>query len=98
FAPAARTGDIVLDAKGLAASRGGRVLFEGVDLLVRRGERIGIVGPNGAGKSTLLKLIAGKGDSELDTGSVRRGTNLQEGYFDQHLGAVNPANTAIEEV
>jgi ATP-binding cassette subfamily F protein 3 len=98
FAEAARSGDIVLDAKGLAASRGGRVLFDGVDLLVRRGERIGIVGPNGAGKSTLIKLLAGKGDPELDTGHVRRGTNLQEGYFDQHLGAVNPANTAIEEV
>ena len=98
FAEAARSGDIVLDAKDLAASRGGRVLFEGVDLLVRRGERIGIVGPNGAGKSTLIKLLAGKGDPELDTGHVRRGTNLQEGYFDQHLGAVNPSNTAIEEV
>jgi ATP-binding cassette, subfamily F, member 3 len=98
FAEAARSGDIVLDAKGLAASRGGRVLFEGVDLLVRRGERIGIVGPNGAGKSTLIKLLAGKGDPELDTGYVKRGTNLQEGYFDQHLGAVNPQNTAIEEV
>ena len=98
FAEAARSGDIVLDAKGLAASRGGRVLFEGVDLLVRRGERIGIVGPNGAGKSTFIKLLAGKGDPELDTGHVKRGTNLQEGYFDQHLGAVNPSNTAIEEV
>ena len=98
FAPAARSGDIVLDAKDLRATRGGRVLFEGVDLLVRRGERIGIVGPNGAGKSTFLKLLAGKGDPELDTGSIKRGTNLQEGYFDQHLGAVNPSNTAIEEV
>jgi len=98
FAPAARSGDIVLDAKNLRAARGGRVLFEGVDLLVRRGERIGIVGPNGAGKSTFLKLLAGKGDPELDTGSIKRGTNLQEGYFDQHLGAVNPSNTAIEEV
>ena len=98
FAPAARSGDIVLDAKGLRGERGGRVLFDGVDLLVRRGERIGIVGPNGAGKSTFLKLLAGRGDPELDTGSIKRGTNLQEGYFDQHLGAVNPSNTAIEEV
>src|SRR5580704_13417754 len=61
FAPAYRTGDIVLDCKGLAAERGGRTLFEGVSLLVRRGERIGVVGPNGSGKTTLLKLLAGKG-------------------------------------
>ena len=98
FAPAARSGDIVLEAEGLSARRGGRVLFEGFDLLVRRGERIGFVGPNGAGKSTLLKLLAGRGDPEQDGGRVRRGTNLQEGYFDQHLGEVNPKNTAVEEV
>jgi ATP-binding cassette, subfamily F, member 3 len=97
FAPAARSGDIVLDAKGLAAERGGRRLFSGVDLLVRRGERIGIVGPNGAGKSTLLKLLAGRGDPS-DAGTVRQGTNLQQGYFDQHLGEVDPKRTAVEEV
>jgi ATP-binding cassette subfamily F protein 3 len=98
FAPAARSGDIVLDAKGLSAKRGGRVLFQGVDLLLRRGERIGIVGPNGAGKSTLLKLLAGRGDPALDAGQIRRGTNLQDGYFDQHLGEVDPKRTAVEEV
>jgi ATP-binding cassette subfamily F protein 3 len=95
FAPAARSGDIVLDAKDLGASRGGRVLFEGVELLIRRGERIGVVGPNGSGKTTLLNIIAGK---SRDDGNVKRGTNLQDGYFDQHLGQVNPANTAVEEV
>ncbi len=97
FAPAARTGDIVLDTKGLGAHRGGRVLFSAFDLLVRRGERIGIVGPNGAGKSTLLKLMAGRGGPE-DEGSIKRGTNLQEGYFDQHLGDVAPALTAVDNV
>jgi ATP-binding cassette subfamily F protein 3 len=97
FAPAARSGDIVLDAKGLGATRGGRRLFEGLDLLVRRGERIGVVGPNGAGKTTLLNILAGR-RAEGDAGEVRRGTNLQSGYFDQHLGEVNPKNTAVEEV
>ncbi len=97
FAPAARTGDIVLDAKGLGASRGGRLLFEELELLVRRGERIGIVGPNGAGKTTLLKLLAGRGGPE-DQGTVRRGTNLQEGYFDQHLGEVDTSVTAVDNV
>jgi ATP-binding cassette subfamily F protein 3 len=97
FAPAARTGDIVLDCRGLHAERGGRVLFDGVELLVRRGERIGVVGPNGSGKTTLLKLLAGRGLAG-DGGEVKRGTNLQEGYFDQHLGEVNPALTAVEEI
>ena len=97
FAPAPRTGDIVLDATGLGAARGGRTLFEGVDLLLRRGERVGIVGPNGSGKSTLLKLLAGQGAPE-DEGAVRRGTNLAQGYFDQHLGSLDPSKTAVEEI
>jgi len=97
FSPSARSGDIVLDAKGLAAERGGRKLFSGVDLLIRRGEKIGIVGPNGAGKSTLLKILAGRGHAS-DVGDVKRGTNLQEGYFDQHLGEVDTHKTAVEEV
>jgi len=97
FAPAQRSGDIVLDAKGLGASRGGRTLFDGVDLLVRRGDRIGIVGPNGAGKTTLLKILAARGAAD-DRGAVKRGTNLQEGYFDQHLGEVHPELTAVEEI
>jgi len=97
FAPALRSGDIVLDARDLGASRGGRALFSRVELLIRRGERIGVVGPNGAGKSTLLKLLAGRGEA-ADVGSVKRGTNLQDGYFDQHLGEVDTAKTAVEEV
>jgi ATP-binding cassette subfamily F protein 3 len=100
FAPAARTGDIVLDAKGLGAERGGRVLFDGLDLLVRRGERIGVVGPNGSGKTTLLRLLAGRasdGDG-MESGTIKRGSNLQEGYFDQHLGDVDPSLTAVDNV
>ncbi len=103
FAPSARTGDIVLDASGLGAERGGRFLFEGLDNLVRRGERIGVVGPNGSGKSTLLGLLAGRGregapGDSPDRGSIKRGTNLQEGFFDQHLGDVDVARTAVENV
>jgi len=97
FVQAPRSGDIVLDARGLGAERGGKRLFSGVDLLLRRGERLGVVGPNGCGKSTLLKLLAGRGAPE-DEGEVRRGTNLAEGYFDQHLGSLDPTKSAVEEI
>jgi ATP-binding cassette subfamily F protein 3 len=97
FAEAPRSGDIVLEAKGLAAERGGKRLFSDFDLLVRRGDRIGIVGPNGSGKTTLLKLLAERGTA-ADTGSVRRGTNLREGYFDQQLGSLDHSRTGVEEI
>ncbi len=97
FAPAPRSGDIVLEAKGLGADRGERTLFSGLDLLIRRGDRIGVVGRNGSGKTTLLRLLAGEGSPE-DTGHVRRGTNLVEGYFDQHLGSLDATRSCIAEV
>ncbi|MCC6215770.1 MAG: ABC-F family ATP-binding cassette domain-containing protein [Polyangiaceae bacterium] len=97
FAPAPRSGDIVLEARGLGAERGGQRLFAGFDLLVRRGDRVGIVGRNGCGKSTLLRLLAGQGGSE-DEGEVRRGTNLRDGYFDQQLGTLDPEKTGVDEI
>jgi ATP-binding cassette subfamily F protein 3 len=97
FADCPRSGDIVLEAKGLAAARGGKPLFDGVDLLIRRGEKVGIVGPNGSGKTTLLGLLAGQGDAS-DHGSVRRGAGLAQGYFDQHLGSLDPSLSAIDEI
>ena len=97
FAETPRSGDIVLDVKGAAGVRGDAELFAGFDLLLRRGDRLGIVGPNGCGKSTLLKLLAGKAEAS-DRGEVKRGTNLYEGYFDQHLGSLDPQRTGVDEV
>jgi ATP-binding cassette subfamily F protein 3 len=97
FAEAPRSGDIVLEAKGLGAERGGKKLFSGVDLLVRRGEKLAIVGPNGAGKTTLLEILAGK-PARADAGTVKRGTNLRDGYFDQHLGSLDPKLSGIEVI
>jgi ATP-binding cassette subfamily F protein 3 len=97
FCEAPRTGDLVLETKDLFGARGGRVLFDGVELLVRRGDRIGVIGPNGSGKTTLLRLLAGAGQ-EGDRGQIRRGTNLCEGYFDQHLGSLDPEKSCIEEI
>ena len=97
FAETPRSGDIVLDVKGAAGVRGASELFSGFELLLRRGDRLGIVGPNGCGKSTLLKLLAGKGEAS-DRGEVKRGTNLYEGYFDQHLGSLDPQKTGVDEV
>jgi ATP-binding cassette subfamily F protein 3 len=97
FVDAPRSGDLVLEASNLSAERGGRMLFRDVSLLVRRGERIGIVGPNGAGKSTLVKLLT-EGPRGADSGTVKLGSNLLTGIFDQHLGGVNVSRTAVDEI
>ena len=57
--PAAPQSEVVLSTRGLAVSRGGRRLIEGVDLELRRGEVVLVSGPNGAGKSTLARALAG---------------------------------------
>jgi ATPase subunit of ABC transporter with duplicated ATPase domains len=53
-----------LQATGLAAGHGARVLFSGLDLVVAPGDVVGLVGANGAGKSTLLRMLAGELDPE----------------------------------
>jgi ATPase subunit of ABC transporter with duplicated ATPase domains len=57
-----------LVARGLAAGRGARVLFSGLDLVVAPGDVVGLVGVNGAGKSTLLRTLSGELTAEA--GSV----------------------------
>src|SRR5918997_845733 len=53
-----------IQATGLAAGHGARVLFSDLDLIVAPGDVVGLVGANGAGKSTLLRMLAGEQDPE----------------------------------
>ena len=59
FQPAPRSGEDVVNLKNVHKKYGSRVIYEGLDFMVRRKERWCIMGINGAGKSTLLKLVAG---------------------------------------
>ncbi|MEZ4408763.1 MAG: ABC-F family ATP-binding cassette domain-containing protein [Polyangiales bacterium] len=97
FATPRRSGDVVIEAESLSAARGGRQLFSGIDLRLKRLDRLAIIGPNGSGKSTLLKRLAGMTD-EGDGGAMRFGTNLDMGYFDQHLESLDPARSCVDEV
>ncbi len=49
----------LLSGQGLALVRGGRLLFEGVDVALSPGEALHVTGPNGSGKSSLIRLVAG---------------------------------------
>src|ERR1700692_2673496 len=76
-----RSGEQVAVLENLHKSFGPRVIYEGFNLTIRRGERWAVMGRNGAGKTTLLKMIAGT--SAPDAGSVRLGASLYMGYFAQ---------------
>jgi ATP-binding cassette subfamily F protein uup len=67
-----------------------------LNLIVSRGDRIGIVGANGAGKTTLIKLILGT--LAPDAGTVRRGSKVQPAYFDQMRDALDPEKTVAETI
>jgi len=82
FRPAPRSGENVAHLRGVHKRYGSRVIYQGLDLLVRRRERCCVLGVNGAGKSTLLKLVAGT--TEPDAGSVTLGGSVKMGYFAQH--------------
>lgn len=81
FAPAPRSGTVVIEAKQLSKSYGEHVVLNNVDLLVQRGEKVAFVGRNGEGKTTLSKIIIG----DLDyTGTLRTGHNTRVGYYAQN--------------
>jgi len=82
FPPAPRSGEDVVNLRGIHKRYGSRVIYQGLDFLLRRRERCAVLGVNGAGKSTLLKLVAGA--AEPDAGSVALGGSVRMGYFAQH--------------
>jgi ATPase subunit of ABC transporter with duplicated ATPase domains len=92
-----RSGDQVAVIEDLHKRYGSRVIYDGFDLTIRRGERWAVMGKNGAGKTTLLKMIAGA--SEPDSGSVRLGASLIMGYFaQQSLDVLDPELTIFEQL
>ncbi len=77
-----RSGDDVVVLEKIRKGYGARRIYDGLDLLIRRGERWCVMGVNGAGKSTLLKLVAG--ETAPDDGQATLGANVRLGYFAQH--------------
>ncbi|MGO4781745.1 ATP-binding cassette domain-containing protein, partial [Lysobacter sp. 2RAB21] len=71
-------------------------LFNNVSFQLSRSETVALIGPNGIGKSTLLKVLVGQ--NEPSSGTVRWGTNVKIGYYDQEHTRLNGSNTVLEEV
>jgi ATPase subunit of ABC transporter with duplicated ATPase domains len=95
FRAPSRSGDQVVVIEDLYKSYGSRVIYQGLNLTIRRGERWAVMGRNGAGKTTLLKMIAGA--SQPDSGAVRLGASLNMGYFAQQSLEVLDADLNVFE-
>ncbi|HVH29158.1 MAG TPA: ABC-F family ATP-binding cassette domain-containing protein [Vicinamibacterales bacterium] len=92
-----RSGEQVAVLEDVTKAYGRRVVHDGLNLTIRRGERWCVMGKNGAGKSTLLKMVAGQ--LAPDRGHVRLGASLILGYFaQQSLDLLNPDLTVEEQL
>lgn len=83
-------------SKSFGYGSGKTELFTGVNLDIKRGERVCMVGANGIGKTTLLKMLMD--DLSCSTGRIRIGHNVQIGYYDQGQLLLNNDNTVIDEL
>ncbi|RMD81845.1 MAG: ABC transporter ATP-binding protein [Candidatus Dadabacteria bacterium] len=95
FPPSRRSGDVVARLEGVGHQYGTHRVFSGVDLVVRRGERIAVVGANGNGKTTLLRILAGR--LKPTEGRVVLGHNVAVGYYAQHVADELDARASIFE-
>jgi ATPase subunit of ABC transporter with duplicated ATPase domains len=95
FPSCARSGEDVVKIERACKRYGEKVIYDGLDLSIRRRDRWAVMGINGAGKSTLLKLIAG--ESAPDSGNVTVGASVKMGYFAQHsMEILDPSKTVYE--
>ncbi len=94
---AERSGQRVVETLGVSfAYPEGDTLVRDLDLMINRGDKIGLIGPNGAGKTTFIKMLLGQ--LEPTAGEIKRGTRLEVVYFDQLRSQINGDLTVAENI
>ncbi len=93
---AERTGKLVIQAENVSYGYAGKQVRGDLSTTIIRGDKIGIIGPNGSGKTTLLKLLLG--DLAPQQGKIKRGTNIEVAYLDQHRAQLDDEKTVQENV
>ena len=89
-------GNDVLTAKNIALGFDGKQLFRGVDIEIKKGERVFLIGDNGCGKTSLFKVLTEQ--YKADVGEFKLGTRVQVGYFDQAQRGLTETKSALDEV
>ena len=90
------SGKLVAELTDVSKTFSEQCLFNSLNLLLMRGDRLGILGDNGSGKSTLIKIILG--ELQPDTGSVRLGTKLNIAYFDQRRDDIDLNKSVFDNI
>ncbi len=90
------SGNDVLILEEISKHFSSQTLFENVSFTLKRGERLAIIGKNGTGKTTLLKMINGL--LEPDSGTIRLGSKVAVGYYDQEHNVLNQEKTIFDEI
>ena len=96
FTSAIASGNDVMNVKDLSMAFGQKKLFDSLDFLVKRGDRLLIIGPNGCGKSTLIKLMMKK--LSPTAGKIEDGYNVEIGYYDQENQNLDEHKTVLDEL
>ncbi len=91
-----RSGDEVLEAVGLSKAFPDKPLFNDFNLKIFRDEKVFLLGPNGCGKSTFLKIL--NKEQTADYGTIKFGSNVKIGYFDQNIDKLSSEKTVLDEV
>lgn len=93
---ASKSGKLVVEATGVNKAYDGKSVVKDFDLIIQRGDRIGLIGPNGAGKSTLIRMLLG--EEAPDSGEIKLGTRLDVAYFDQSREQLNPDQSVSDYI
>lgn len=96
LSPRIESGNDVLHIEELSKSFDALSLFHHLDMDIKKGEHVAIIGDNGTGKTTILKMINGL--LAPDTGSIRIGTKVEIGYYDQEHHVLHMDKTVFEEI
>src|SRR4051794_5846647 len=94
FEKTTRAGRTIMELERATVHAGDKLLLDGAEMWIERGEHVTLVGPNGAGKTTLVDTLVGA--RQLENGKLRRGHNVELSYLSQHAEELGNQGSVLE--